>query len=188
MGMHQKLSKQLIRFIEAQHLFFVATAADGGRINLSPKGLESMKILSEKRLLWLNLTGSGNETAAHLLQNPRITLMWCSFDKKPLILRVYGIARCVHPGDKAWEALSAHFPDNKGARQVVDVAIESVQNSCGYGVPKMQFESLRSDLDDWSNEAGDSGIRDYWEKENLASIDGFETGMREVLSKSNYDR
>lgn len=181
MGMHQNLNKQLRRFLENQKIFFVATAAQEGRINLSPKGLDSLKVLSEERLIWLNLTGSGNETAAHLLKNPRITLMACSFDGKPLILRVYGEARSVHPGDKEWKELFQQFPDHPGARQIIDIKVDRVQTSCGSGVPLMEFISERDELNEWADRLGEEGIRDYWEKENLKTIDGIDTGMEEVL-------
>ncbi len=179
--MHKNLSKQLTRFLENQVIFFVATAAPEGRINLSPKGLDSLKVLSPERVIWLNLTGSGNETAAHLLADPRITLMACAFEGKPLILRIYGKAHCIHPGDDEWEALYQHFDDNTGARQIVDIQINGIQTSCGNGVPLMDFVSERSELDDWADRIGEDGIRNYWEKENLETIDGLETGMKEVL-------
>lgn len=181
MGMHQNLNKQLRRFLENQKVFFVATAAQEGRINLSPKGLDSLKVLNAERLIWLNLTGSGNETAAHLLQNSRITIMACSFDDKPLILRVYGEGLSVHPGDEEWEELFEHFPNHPGARQIIDIKVDSVQTSCGSGVPLMNFVSERAELNEWADRLGEEGIRDYWQKENLKTIDGIETGMEEIL-------
>jgi hypothetical protein len=180
--MHQSLNKQFTRFLQEQKIFFVATAAQKGRINLSPKGLNSLKVLNEKKLIWMNLTGSGNETAAHLLQDPRITIMACSFTEKPLILRIYGRGKCIHPKDDSWDEYIEHFKDLPGARQIIKIEIDSVQNSCGYGVPILDFVQERDTLNNWSSKEGDQGIKDYWEKENLESIDGFETGMQDQLS------
>jgi len=183
MGMHTNLSKQLIRFLEKQSVFFIATAAEDGRINLSPKGLKSLKVISADRLIWMNLTGSGNETAAHLLVNPRITLMACAFEGDPLILRVYGQAKSVQKKDADWAELSAHFEGLEGERQIIDIQIESVQTSCGSGVPLLSFEAERDELNTWAEKLGEEGVKDYWVNKNLDSIDGFDTGMRDQLSK-----
>jgi predicted pyridoxine 5'-phosphate oxidase superfamily flavin-nucleotide-binding protein len=126
------LSEKLIEFIGKQHMFFVGTAAAEGTVNVSPKGMDSFRILSPTKAAWLNLTGSGNETAAHILENSRMTIMFCSFDKQPLILRVYGQATTVHPRDEQWAELSAFFPEYTGARQIFSLDIELVQTSCGY--------------------------------------------------------
>jgi len=165
-------------FIEAQHLYFVATAAAEGRVNVSPKGLDTLRILGPNRVAWLNLTGSGNETAAHLRENPRMTLMFCSFDREPLILRLYGTARMVQPGDADWPEWYGHFEPQLGARQVYDVAIDLVQTSCGYAVPYMTFDSDRPMLDDWAAKKGPDGIHDYWQQKNVVSIDGMPTGLK----------
>ena len=126
------IDKRLQDFIEAQHMFFVATAGPEGRVNVSPKGMDSLRVLGPNRILWRNWTGSGNETAGHLLQINRMTLMWCSFGIKPMILRAYGSARTVHRHDADWDALNGHFPEFIGARQVYDMTVEMVQTSCGY--------------------------------------------------------
>lgn len=165
-------------FIESQHVFFVGTAARDGRVNVSPKGLDSLRILGPDRVLWLNLTGSGNETAAHLLDINRITLMFCSFERKPLILRVYGTASEIQPDQQDWDALAAHFPDLPGARQIFDVTVESVQTSCGYAVPLMTFDSDRDLLTTWADKRGADGLAAYHQQKNLISIDGLPTGMR----------
>lgn len=166
-------------FVEAQHIFFTGTAAPDGRVNVSPKGQDAMRILTPNRLIWLNLTGSGNETAGHLLEHPRMTIMWCSFEKRPLIYRVYGTARAIHMGDPDWDELYAHFPDNIGARQIYDVTVEMTQTSCGYAVPFMEFTSDRDTLDRSMQAKGENGVPKYWMDQNLLTIDGKPTGMPE---------
>ncbi|MBB96197.1 MAG: pyridoxamine 5'-phosphate oxidase [Rhodobacteraceae bacterium] len=166
-------------FVEAQHIFFTGSAASDGRVNVSPKGQDSMRILSPNRLIWLNLTGSGNETAGHLLEHPRMTLMWCSFETRPLIYRIYGTARTIHMGDPDWDALYAHFPPNIGARQIYDVAVEMTQTSCGYAVPFMDFAGDRDTLDRSMEAKGDNGVPRYWMEQNTTTLDGKPTGMPE---------
>ena len=161
------------RFIAAQHIFFVATAAATGTVNLSPKGMDALRTLGPNRLIWRNLTGSGNETAGHLGQLNRMTLMWCSFDARPLILRVYGSARIVLPGAPDWEALNAPFPPDPGARQIFDMTVDKVQTSCGYSIPLMEFTSDRDVLAKWSQSKGEDGIRTHWQTRNQSTIDGF---------------
>jgi hypothetical protein len=165
------------RFIERQKIFFVATAAREGRVNLSPKGGESLAVLDPKTILWLNLTGSGNETAAHVLDTNRITLMWCAFDGPPLILRVYGRATAVHPGDAEWQACSGRIPASAGARQYFRVDIDGVQTSCGYAVPLYDHRADREALTKWAEKKGEEGIREYWQEKNRQSIDGLPTGI-----------
>ena len=164
-------------FVEAQHVFFVATAPEDGKINLSPKGQDSLRVLGPNRLIWLNLTGSGNETAGHVLENPRMTLMWCGFGKRPLIYRVYGTARTIHVGDSDWASLYAHFPGQIGARQIYDVSVDITQTSCGYAVPYMNFEGTRDTLDRAMEAKGDGGVERYWRERNKTTIDGKPTGM-----------
>ena len=132
--------------IAAQPVFFVATAAEGARINLSPKGYDCFRVLSPKRVAWLDLGGSGNETNAHLLADGRITMMFCNFRQPALILRIYGRGEPVVPWDRGWDELAAHFTMLPGTRQIFDIAVESVQTSCGYGVPLMALERERSTL------------------------------------------
>ncbi|MEL6660252.1 MAG: pyridoxamine 5'-phosphate oxidase family protein [Bacteroidota bacterium] len=173
-----QLSTALQNFIADQQMFFVATADVDGRVNLSPKGLDSLKVLGPERIIWLNLTGSGNETAAHLLAVNRMTLMFCSFAGNPLILRVYGTARAVYPGDEEWDTLVASFPRLDGARQIFDLQIESVQTSCGYAVPLYDYVGQRDRLFQWAEQKGEEGIKQYWVDRNAKSIDGKPTGMR----------
>jgi hypothetical protein len=178
---YSELQPDQIGFIAEQHLFFVATASPGSRVNLSPKGMESLRILTPGRILWLNLTGSGNETAAHLATDPRITLMWCSFSTRPLILRAYGTARAVHHGDGDWHGLAALLPDQPGARQIVDVTVDLVQSSCGFAVPFMDFREDRTVLRDWATAKGPDGMRNYWDERNRQTIDGLPTGIEANL-------
>lgn len=171
-----EITPKLKDFIEAQHVFFVATAAREGRINLSPKGLsDTFRIISPSKVLWLNLTGSGNETAAHLLKNDRMTIMFCSFDSKPLILRLYGEAKIYHQKTAEFQKNRHLFPDIPGARQLVEMIIDSVQTSCGFAVPFMDFKEERQQLNSWAEKKGKAGIEAYWEAKNTKSIDGFET-------------
>ncbi len=170
-----QLSDLLTRFIEAQHVFFVGTAAPGGRVNVSPKGMDSLRVLGPNRIVWRNLTGSGNETAGHLAQINRITLMWCGFEAKPMILRTYGSARTLHPRDADFEALNALFPTSPGARQIYDVAIDLVQTSCGFAVPFMDYVGERDVLKDWADGKGTEGVAEYWETRNQTTIDGAPT-------------
>lgn len=163
------------KFIEDQHIFFVGTAAPEGRVNVSPKGGDALRVLGPKRILWRNLTGSGNETAGHLLQVNRMTLMWCSFTTRPLILRAYGTARTIHADDPDFADLDAHFPPHVGARQIYDMDIDLVQTSCGYAVPFMAFHSDRDTLDTWSEDRGEDSIRAYWDEKNSQTIDGAPT-------------
>lgn len=167
-----------VAFVGQQQIFFVATSAPGARHNLSPKGMDSMRILGPNRLAWLNLTGSGNETAAHLAVDPRMTVMWCSFGARPLILRAYGTARCHHRD--AWD-LAAHFPETPGARQVFEMEVELVQTSCGYAVPTFEEGAERPVLRTWAEGKGAEGLRDYWDTRNRQSIDGLPTGIEANL-------
>ena len=164
-------------FIEEQQMFFVATAARDGRVNVSPKGLDSLRIVSDTQVVWLNGTGSGNETAAHLLDTPRMTVMLCSFTREPLILRMYGTARAVHEDDADWAGLYGLFPPMKGARNIFVLDIDLVQTSCGYGVPLMEFSGQRELMDSWATKKGPEGLRSYQQEKNRVSIDGFPTGL-----------
>jgi len=160
------------KFIRKQQMFFVATATDESRINLSPKGLDSLRLLGDNRVIWLNLTGSGNETAAHLQTDSRMTIMFCAFDGPPLILRLYGGARMILPSDDAWGELYAHFDPLPGARQIFDMSVDLVHTSCGFGVPLYDFAGERPLLNRWAEKKGEAGIRDYWRDKNSISLDG----------------
>lgn len=176
---YTKLTTRLQKFIEAQKIFFVATAPNSGRINLSPKGMDSFRVINENRVLWLNVTGSGNETAAHLLENSRITIMFCSFEKAPNILRLYGKGTEIKPNDAGWNEVVSQFPETPGTRQIFDITIESAQTSCGMSIPFFEFKGERNDLNNWANEQGKEGIETYWENKNQESIDGLPTNILE---------
>jgi predicted pyridoxine 5'-phosphate oxidase superfamily flavin-nucleotide-binding protein len=171
------LQSKHIEFIQRQQLFFVGTAAAEGFVNVSPKGMDSFRVIDEQRIVWLNLTGSGNESAAHLLENSRMTVMFCSFDRQPLILRLYGTATTIHPRDREWQSLAAMFPDHPGARQVFDMKVDMVQTSCGYAVPFYTLAGERPTLTKWAEKKGEAGIQDYWVDTNQRSLDDKDTGI-----------
>ena len=172
-----EISDKIKTFIEQQKLFFVGSADMDGRVNLSPKGADSLRVVNGNRVLWMNLTGSGNETAAHLLGVNRLTIMFCSFEEKPMILRLYGTAKIVHPFDTEWSELSNLFPPSVGARQVFDVSVDMVQTSCGFQVPYFEYQGERDMLEKWNDKRGREGIEQYWKDENQLSIDGKPTGV-----------
>ena len=178
MATAHKLNSTLKAFIEAQPLFFVATAAPDGRVNLSPKGLDSLRVLGDTKIIWLSLSGSGNETAAHVIENPRMTLMFCAFEGDARILRVYGKARTLHPRDADWNTHITKFPAMAGSRQIFELEIDLVQTSCGTGVPVMQFVAQRGpgELLPFCEEMGPEGVRAYWNRKNTVSLDGKPTG------------
>jgi hypothetical protein len=173
------ITEQLQEFIRSQHMFFVATAPlnDLGRVNVSPKGLDSFCILSESRVAYLDMTGSGNETSAHLLENGRITFMFCAVDGPPMILRLYGQGRTVLPGDAEWDDLIARFPFFAGVRQIIVADIDRVQTSCGHGVPLYDYQGQRDTLLKWVDRKGEDALADYRRKNNVLSIDGLPTAL-----------
>ena len=168
-------------FIESQPVFFVGTAASDGRVNVSPKGMDCLRVVDQNRVIWLNVTGSGNETATHINHNPRMTLMFNAFAGDPLILRLYGTATCVHQGEAEWDILARQLPAQPGARQIFDLKVDLVQTSCGMAVPYLDYVGERTQLNAWAEKKGQSGIRDYWQKKDQTSIDGKATG---ILDKS----
>lgn len=172
-----EITPELKKFIEEQKIFFVATAAERGRVNLSPKGLDTLRVIDANKVIWLNLTGSGNETAAHLLKNNRMTIMFCSFEGKPLILRLYGTAKIYHERDEEYQNNIGLFPIVAGSRQIIEMTVNSVQTSCGYAVPFMAFQEERRQLNSWAEKQGKERIENYWKEKNLKSIDGFETNI-----------
>lgn len=177
---YKRLNEKHQTFIGEQKIFFTATAPAEGRINLSPKGMDTFRCLEGgQQVAYLDLTGSGNETAAHLSENERITVMFCSFSAQPLILRIYGRGRIVRPADAEWASLRPHFPALAGARQIVLLEVESVQTSCGFAVPVYELKEERRKLVEWTQKRGEDGVRDYHQKMNQVSIDG-----RPVYTKS----
>ncbi len=169
---YEALNEALTSFIQDQHIFFCATAGSSGRVNVSPKGMDSLRVMGPNRIVWRNLTGSGNETAGHLAQINRMTLMWCGFETKPMILRAYGSARTLHPRDEDFAGLNALFDASEGARQIYDVSVDLVQTSCGYAVPFMDYKGEQDVLRHWADEKGPEGIADYWRTRNQHTIDG----------------
>ncbi len=167
-----QISDDLAAFVRAQPVFFVATAPADGRINLSPKGLDTFTVLDPHTVAYLDLTGSGVETIAHLQENGRITLMFCAFEGKPNIVRLYGRGVVLPVGEPEAQELLDHFPAISGARSVIRVAIERVSTSCGYGVPLMRYEGARSRLVEWAEAKGDDGLVGYRAEKNRVSIDG----------------
>lgn len=176
----QEIEPKHRAFIEKQHLFFVATAAPDSRINLSPKGLDGLRVLDERRVVYLDLTGSGNETAAHLLADGRLTLMICALEKAPLILRLYGRGRVLPRGGPEYaQILEGRFAGREppGARQMVLLDVELVQTSCGFGVPVYAYQGERTSLIDWAEHRGDEGLERYRSERNRVSLDGLPTGL-----------
>lgn len=171
------LSDRLIEFIRQQHLFFVGTATVDSRVNISPKGMDSLRVMNANRILWLNVTGSGNETATHVEQTPRMTLMFAAFSGKPMILRVYGKAKAVHRNDAEWQTLYPLFDPLPGARQIFILDIDLVQTSCGMAVPLYDYVGDREQLNNWAEKKGQAGIEEYWREKNVLSIDGQESGI-----------
>lgn len=164
-------------FIGRQKVFFVGTAAPDGRVNVSPKGMDSLRVLDANRVVWLNYTGSGNETAAHLRECDRMTIMFCALEGSPLILRLYGRARAVHPRDDDWASLANLMPVGEGARQFFDMRVDLVQTSCGFGAPLYEYKGERGALEAWAAKKGREGIEAYWAEKNRTSIDGRDTGI-----------
>ena len=176
---YERLDDKLIEFIEKQHLFFVGTAPDApdGHLNVSPKGLDTFCILGPNSVAYLDLTGSGIETVAHLRQNGRITIMFCAFQGRPLILRLYGCGRVVEPGDFDWDGLIARFPEYPGVRSVIVVDVERIADSCGYAVPLYEYKGERSQLIAYAEKKGPERMEEYKARKNKASIDGI-AGLR----------
>lgn len=185
---HDQISDALKTFIEAQHIFFVGSAAATGRVNISPKGMDSLRVLGPNRIIWRNLTGSGNETAGHLQQVNRMTLMWCGFEKTPMILRTYGTAQTLHIDHPDFAKYNDLFTPDPGARQIYDVAVEMVQKSCGYAVPFYDHVEDRRVLEGWSASKGKDGIEEYWRTRNQTTLDGMPTGTPEQMPQDVSDQ
>jgi len=174
---YSEINSQLQAFIQEQKIFFTATAPISGRINLSPKGIDTFCCIDPLKVAYLDLTGSGNETASHLQENGRITIMFCSFEQKPLILRLYCRGEVISDRSDNWNELYSLFLPLPGTRQIILLKIESAQTSCGYGVPLYEFQEERKNLIDWAAKKGESEIRQYQAKNNLESIDGLQTKL-----------
>ncbi len=161
------------RWINQQHMFFVSTAPErGGHVNVSPKGLDSFRILGPQQVAYLDLTGSAAETIAHLRENGRITFMFCAFEGPPRIVRLYGTGAVNLPGSDPFEELTDLFPQQRAVRALITVDVDRVQDSCGYSVPLMDFSANRTRLDSWADQRSDEEIATYWYERNGTSIDG----------------
>lgn len=171
---HAEITQELAEWIEQQHLFFVATApltADG-LVNCSPKGLDSFAILDPHTVAYLDITGSGAETIAHLRENGRITIMFCAFEGAPQIARLQGRGSALFPDDPAFAELKPRFPDYPGIRSIIRVDIARVSTSCGFGVPLYTYEGERVAMLKWAEKKGPEGIQEYQAKHNRVSLDG----------------
>ena len=166
-------------FIEKQRIFFVASAATTGRVNVSPKGMGTFRVLGANEIAYLDVTGSGSETAAHLRASPdrRLTIMFCAFDGPPMILRLFGQGRSLPRGTPEYSALLPHFEELPGSRQIIQLAVDLVQTSCGMAVPNFDHRGNRDNLVRWATGQGREGLRKYWRLKNMKSVDGFPTGF-----------
>lgn len=171
---YSELDETLTRFVSEQKLFFTGTAPVDGRINVSPKGLDCLRVIDNKTIAYLDLTGSGNETAAHIHENGRMTIMFCSFAEKPMILRLYGRGEVVKNTSHRWREFSGQFPSYGGRRQIIVLHIESAQTSCGFGVP---IANTFTDRDLLTKSADGFNYEEYWRKKNQTSIDGLPTNL-----------
>ncbi len=178
------ITPELHQFIVAQPMFFVATAplSATGHVNLSPKGFDSFRILSPHRVAYLDVTGSGNETSAHLQENGRITLMFCAFQGPPQILRLYGRGTTVLPTAPQWPELHAQFVAIAGTRQIIVADLDRIQTSCGMGVPTYDTATQRDSLITWATQKGEAGVKTYHREKNLISIDGLPTPLSQEYS------
>ena len=179
----ERLEPHHHRFIGEQHIFFTASAAAGGRVNLSPRSTDMLRILSDNQVVYLDRTGSGNETAAHVRADGRLTIMFCAVAGPPLILRLYGRGRVVHRHSAEFAALlKEHFGDRTplGARQMMLLDFDLVQTSCGYGVPLFEYQDERPQMDAWAAAKGVDGVESYWRANNQTSLDGLASGLFET--------
>lgn len=170
-------------FLAKQRIFFTATATASSRVNVSPRPTDALRVLDDRTVLYLDLTGSGSETAAHLRVDGRITLMFCAFEEPPNILRLYGRGTSLPRATSDYTSLLASAFDNQeplGARQIVRIAIDLVQTSCGYGVPLFDYAGERETLRRWAEHKGETGLEEYWRLKNASSIDGLPTGLAEA--------
>ena len=172
---HPNITPELADWIGKQPMFFIASApleADS-HINLSPRGLDSFRVLNDHEIIILDLIGSGNETAAHLVQNGRLTVMFCAFTGPPKILRLYGTGKVIRPGEEDWSEYRSQFAnDIPGVRQIFRQQVSRVQTSCGFGVPLMNLESQRDLLTNWASNRNEEDLQKYQQKKNAISIDG----------------
>lgn len=172
-----EISDSIKEFIEKQKVFFVGTATGDSKVNISPKGMDSFRILDKNRVIWLNVTGSGNETSAHIQVNSRMTIMFMALEGKPMIVRLYGSATVIHKNDAEWDCLISMFPSIPAARQIFDVKIELVQTSCGMAVPYYNYAGGREQLNDLHHKIGEVRVTEYWKEKNQYSIDNIPSNI-----------
>lgn len=172
--LHDEITPELVSWVQQQHLFFVATAplAGEGHVNCSPKGLDTLRILGPRRVAYLDLTGSGAETIAHVRENGRIVFMFCALTGPPKIVRFHGSGQVITPASASWEGLRALFPGYRGARTIISADISHISDSCGFGVPKFEYIEERDTLEKWAVNKGVEGLPLYRSQKNVRSIDG----------------
>lgn len=181
---YPRLDEKITDFISRQRMFFTASAAQNSRINISPRSTDHFRVLDDNTALYLDLTGSGNETAAHMIADGRMTIMFCAFEGAPRILRLYGHGDIIHrSSDEYARLIDIHFHGNPpiNIRQLVRLRFDLVKTSCGFGVPLFEYEGERDALTRWAEHKGRDGVEDYWEEKNVVSMDGLPTG---ILDKS----
>jgi len=172
MELFPEITAEIAKFIDAQQMFFVATAPKDGRVNLSPKGLDTFRVIDANTVAYLDYVGSGNETAAHLLDNGRITIMFCAFNGAANIARLFGLGEAIRPGHPDFDALRAKFGPQQRLRQIMRINVSEAQTSCGYGVPLMTYDRDRQTLDKWTASKTDEEYADYQRENNTVSLDG----------------
>jgi hypothetical protein len=181
------ITPEIREFVEKQHLFFVATAplSGEGHVNVSPKGMDCLRVLDDHRVAYLDMTGSGNETSAHIGENGRITFMFCAFEGTANIVRLYGHGRTILPNTPEWDSLIDQFPRYTGVRQIIIADIDRTSTSCGYAVPFMDFKSERHTLEKYWEAKGESAIPDYQRTKNTHSIDGIATPLCALFAEDS---
>lgn len=183
---YRELTESLQTFIAEQQMFFTASAPTHGRINLSPKGIDTFRCLDSHTVAYLDLTGSGNEASAHLIENGRMTIMFCSFTQQPLILRLYGQGSVIRPRDAEWREFDGVFSPIAGTRQIIKLTIESAQTSCGHGVPLYEYAGERETMIRWAEKKGEAGLQQYWHDKNQVSIDGLPTHLLSEVESNSF--
>ncbi len=179
---YSEISYRLKKFIQNQKIFFVGTATADSKINISPKGMDSLRVVNKNRVVWLNVTGSGNETSAHVQEDSRMTLMFTAFEGSAMILRLYGKAKVIHKNDSEWDELLALFPTTPGTRQIFDLNVDLVQASCGMSVPFFDYIEEREQLNNWIKKKSKNKLNEYWAEKNQFSLDGIATN---IVSKNS---
>jgi|TARA_B100000767_G_scaffold263378_1_gene277072 hypothetical protein len=177
----EALNSDLRDFIQRQNIFFVSSATSDSRVNVSPREISALRIIDDHSVIYLDRTGSGNETAAHMLADGRLTIMFCALSGPPKIMRLYGTGTSVGWENPEFEDLISKYYGGVtplGTRQIIRLEFDLVQTSCGYGVPLFDYKGERAAIENWHNNKGPDGIQSYWEQKNLSSMDGLPTGLK----------